>query len=81
MGISKDALVAELQAIRQAKLTALQTGQQVQMPGAIGATLVSYAELCRQESAIRGRLLRAVSGVTTRLRPSYTATSRDWTDD
>ena len=78
---SKLAIIEELQAIREAKLTALQTGQMVQVPGAFSNQSVSFDALCRREAVLRGRLL-ASGGAPTRLRTRYTGYSgaRDWTD-
>jgi len=81
MATSKDALIAELQAVRSAKLRALKTGQRVAVPGAMDAELVDYDTLNRREAAIIQKLLRA-GGATRRVRPKYTDYSgtRDWED-
>jgi len=70
MSTSKDDIIAELAAVRDAKLRALRTGQRVQITGGYAVDLVDYTTLCRRERELRSRLLRS-GGAVSRLHPHY----------
>ena len=81
MANARDHILDELEAIRAAKLTALKTGQSVQVPGSFLSQAVSYETLCRRERELRSRLL-AASGMSRILRTRYTGygSGKDWVD-
>lgn len=81
MATSKDVLLAELDAIHEAKLRILKAGQSVTLPGsAAQINQPSFAELCKREREIRSRLLRS-GGAPTRVRPDYSdGHAVDWSD-
>jgi len=81
MATSKDAILAELQAVETALNRVYAVGQSVTVPGTgIQATQASLAALLRRKRTLEGKLL-ALGGATASVQTKYgDANAVDWTD-